>query len=85
MVPKAVSEGIVFKIAAVLPPGEAVFLQIGENLRPGHGQERADNPPGLRRHAAKATKAGAPQEIDEHRLHLVVGVVRRGNDSRLGG
>ncbi len=79
-----VAQRLVASIGAVLPVGQAVGRQIGLHLRPGHGQHGPDDPvtPGC--DAREALKPRAPDQVQKHRLHLVVGVVGRGDAAGLG-
>ena len=62
--------------------GDALQGQPVQQLRPGHPQKRPDDPAPLGGNAAQAPGACAPDQVQEHRLRVVVGVVGRGDQLR---
>ena len=66
-------------VGAVLHMADVIFVQKFLHLRPGHIQHGPDKPLGFRRDAAQAPQAGAPEQVQEHRLGVVVGGVGGGD------
>ena len=75
----AVAAVVVALIAAVLHMGDSVFLQIVLNLPAGDAQQGADDLPPAGWNPAQPQSAGAPGQVQQHRLHIVVPVVGGGN------
>ena len=55
--------------------GEAAGGGVVRQLRPGDAQERPEDVLPLRRDARQPPGAGAPQEVQQHGLGAIVGVV----------
>ena len=55
--------------------GDVVVGGVGRQLRPGHVQQGPENAVLLIRHAGEARHAGAPDQVEEDGLGVVVGVV----------
>ena len=75
----AVAAVIVALIAAVLHMGDSVFLQIVLNFPSRDAQQGADDFPPAGRDPAQSQGAGAPGQVQQHRLHIVVPVVGGGD------
>ena len=82
--PKPVPGHAGVAVGLVLNMADAVLLQIFLNFLPGGLQQGADDVPPHRRDARQALGARAPQQVQQHRLRLVGGVVGRGDAVRPG-
>ena len=65
--------------------GQPVLLQIVLDLGPTGLQQGPDDPAPYRRDAAQALRPGAPQQVQQHRLRLILGVVGGGDIRRADG
>ena len=79
MMPQAVSQVGIGAVGAVLDMADVVFGEKFLHLRPGHIQHGPDEPVRLRRDATQTPQAGAPEQVQEHRLGVVVGGVGGGD------
>ena len=75
----AVAAVVVALIAAVLYMGDSVFFQIILNLFAGDAQQGADDLPPAGWDPAQSQGAGAPGQVQQHRLHIVIPVMGGGN------
>ena len=73
-----VTQAAVACVGGVLPPGNVLRLQKGDDLLSGHAQERTDQLPAHRRDSAQAPQPAAPQKVQQHRFRVVVGGVGGG-------
>ena len=61
--------------------GDAVLGQVGEHLRPGAGEQGAHDPVAAGRDAGQPMQPGAPHQMEQQGLQIVVGVMG-GGDAR---
>ena len=72
-------------VGAVLHIGEVLLAQVFHNFNPACGQQGTNQgaPPG--RHPGQALKPSSPDEVEQGGLHIVIGVVGRGNERAVQG
>ena len=68
-------------VGAVLHVGEGMLPQVGQDLGPGGGEKGPDQLPPPGADTSEALEAAAPDEVEEHGLHVVVGVVGGGDEA----
>ncbi len=64
-------------VGLVLPVGDAVFRGVVFNCCPGDLQQGADDPAPSGRNAAEPVQSAAPQQVEQQRLAVIIGVVGR--------
>ena len=83
MQPKRVARRVGNAIRAVRAPGKAAIEQILLQIALFCIQKRAIEPAVVARHAARALQPAAAQQMHQHRLRLIVQVVRQRNSIRV--
>ena len=82
MQPKGVARGVGQGVGGVLPPGQPAGVEKVDQLRLAQAQQGPDQIAGPRPHAADALGTGAPGQVHQHGLGLVVQVVSQGDHVR---
>ena len=82
MQPKRVARRVGHAVGGVLAPREPAHSQVFDQLRLSQAQQRPVQVAGDGPHAADALRARAARQVHQHRLGLVVHVVREGDGIR---
>ena len=77
--PDAVPHILPALIAAVCAPGMSLLPQPVQNFLPPDAQERPDQVPPHRLHAAQAPQSGSPEQMEKHSLRLIVHMMGHGD------
>lgn len=81
--PDPVAHAIPQEVCLIRAEGEPLLQKIGFDLAAPERKQRADHPPPPGLHARKARKPRAARQVQEHRLRLIIHVVRHGDDVRM--
>lgn len=84
LVPHLVATVVRIGIAAVIDKGLVVARQVVKNLGTGRGQQRTEDALViLKTHSGQSMQPGTPYQIEEHRLHIVIGMVGNTDGGRM--
>ena len=86
--PDCVAQVPAVPVGVILPPGLTGILQRGLQLRPGHAQQRTQNPHAVHhsvlRHGRQPCEPRAPHQVQKQRFRLIVPVMGQGQGLRPG-